>query len=120
SGQLSAYKDAKSFGQGLTYHGEEPLSLTGAIWEILSNYKKKKHHHVLGLSLNNVCVFQEELQRWSQAMDRALESSTEAPTEEGPSGAKSQTLPPVSTSTPEPGSAKKDKEKMFSRFAKKK
>lgn len=42
-GQLSAYKDAKSFGHGLTYHGEDPLSLGNATWEVLSNYKKKKH-----------------------------------------------------------------------------
>ena len=42
-GQLYAYKDAKSFGHGTTYHGEDPLSLANAIWEILSNYKKKKH-----------------------------------------------------------------------------
>lgn len=42
-GRLSAYKDAKSFGQGATYHGEEPLTLTSASWEVLTNYKKKKH-----------------------------------------------------------------------------
>uniref|UniRef100_A0A8C4ETZ6 Spectrin beta chain n=1 Tax=Dicentrarchus labrax TaxID=13489 RepID=A0A8C4ETZ6_DICLA len=30
-GQLSAYKDAKSFGHGVTYHGEIPLSLSNAI-----------------------------------------------------------------------------------------
>lgn len=40
----------------------------------------------------------------------------------GPSGAKAHTLPAPSSSTalPEPSSAKKDKEKKFSRFAKKK
>lgn len=42
-GQLSVYKDAKSFGHGTTYHGEDPLPLTNANWEILTNYKKKKH-----------------------------------------------------------------------------
>uniref|UniRef100_A0AAQ6ALL5 Spectrin beta chain n=1 Tax=Amphiprion ocellaris TaxID=80972 RepID=A0AAQ6ALL5_AMPOC len=42
-GQLSAYKDAKSFGHGVTYHGEDPLSLSNASWEMLTNYKKKKH-----------------------------------------------------------------------------
>lgn len=42
-GQLSAYKDAKSFGHGVTYHGEDPLSLASATWEVLTNYKKKKH-----------------------------------------------------------------------------
>uniref|UniRef100_A0A7N8YMJ8 Spectrin beta chain n=1 Tax=Mastacembelus armatus TaxID=205130 RepID=A0A7N8YMJ8_9TELE len=42
-GQLSAYKDAKSFGHSVTYHGEDPLFLSNASWEILTNYKKKKH-----------------------------------------------------------------------------
>lgn len=42
-GQLSAYKDAKSFGHSMTYHGEDPLSLASATWEVLTNYKKKKH-----------------------------------------------------------------------------
>lgn len=41
-GQLSAYKDAKSFSHSVTYHGEEPLTLTNASCEILTNYKKKK------------------------------------------------------------------------------
>ncbi|XP_072314307.1 spectrin beta chain, erythrocytic isoform X2 [Eucyclogobius newberryi] len=127
-GQLTVYKDAKSFGQGLTYHGEEPLTLSGAIWEILSNYKKKKHVAKLRLTDGTEYLFQckdeEELQRWSQAMERAmeraLERALELPAMEGPSGAKTQSLPPVSSSTPEPSSAKKDKEKKFSRFAKKK
>lgn len=42
-GQLSAYKDAKSFGHGSTYQGETPLSITNANWECLSNYKKKRN-----------------------------------------------------------------------------
>lgn len=42
-GQLSAYKDAKGFSHAVTYHGEAPLSLANASWEILTNYKKKKH-----------------------------------------------------------------------------
>uniref|UniRef100_A0A8C6Q8P3 Spectrin beta chain n=1 Tax=Nothobranchius furzeri TaxID=105023 RepID=A0A8C6Q8P3_NOTFU len=43
SGQLSVYKDHKSFGHGTTYHGEDPLPLRDAGWEILTSYKKKKH-----------------------------------------------------------------------------
>uniref|UniRef100_A0A8C5I924 Spectrin beta chain n=1 Tax=Gouania willdenowi TaxID=441366 RepID=A0A8C5I924_GOUWI len=42
-GYLSSYKDTKSFGHGATFHGEDPISLSGASWEILNNYKKKKH-----------------------------------------------------------------------------
>lgn len=42
-GQLSAYKDAKSFGHGATYHGEEPLSLANASSEVLPNYRNRNH-----------------------------------------------------------------------------
>lgn len=42
-GQLSAYKDAKSFAHSVTYHGENPLPLHNAVCEVLTNYKKKKH-----------------------------------------------------------------------------
>uniref|UniRef100_A0A3Q2YEY1 Spectrin beta chain n=1 Tax=Hippocampus comes TaxID=109280 RepID=A0A3Q2YEY1_HIPCM len=127
-GQLSAYKDAKSFGQGATFHGEDPLPLANASWELLANYKKKKHVGKLCLEDGSEYLFQckdeEELQRWSQAMARALQSPAEEEEAavEGPSGAKSQSLPPpASSSSTSPGpSAKKDKEKKFSRFAKKK
>ncbi|XP_049453117.1 spectrin beta chain, erythrocytic isoform X1 [Epinephelus fuscoguttatus] len=124
-GQLSVYKDAKSFGHGVTYHGEDPLSLSNASWEILTNYKKKKHVCKLRLGDGSEYLFQckdeEELQHWSQAMEKAVQPLA---TEEasGPSGAKAHSLPPPSSSAalPEPSSAKKDKEKKFSRFAKKK
>uniref|UniRef100_A0A3B4FBW8 Spectrin beta chain n=2 Tax=Pundamilia nyererei TaxID=303518 RepID=A0A3B4FBW8_9CICH len=124
-GQLSVYKDAKSFGHGTTYHGEDPLPLTNANWEILTNYKKKKHVAKLRLGDGSEFLFQckdeEELQRWSQAMEKAVQPLA-AEEASGPSGAKAQSLPPPSSSAalPEPSSAKKDKEKKFSRFAKKK
>ncbi|XP_040916505.1 spectrin beta chain, erythrocytic [Toxotes jaculatrix] len=124
-GQLSAYKDAKSFGHGVTYHGEDPLSLSNASWEILTNYKKKKHVAKLRLGDSSEYLFQckdeEELQRWSQAMEKAIQPLA-AEEASGPSGAKTHSLPPPSSSAalPEPSSAKKDKEKKFSRFAKKK
>uniref|UniRef100_A0A8K9WKU0 Calponin-homology (CH) domain-containing protein n=1 Tax=Oncorhynchus mykiss TaxID=8022 RepID=A0A8K9WKU0_ONCMY len=50
-GQLSVYKDAKSFGHGSTYHGEDPLSLGNAKWEVLNNYKKKKHVFILSMTM---------------------------------------------------------------------
>lgn len=124
-GQLSVYKDAKSFGHGVTYHGEDPLSLSNASWEILTNYKKKKHVCKLRLGDGSEYLFQckdeEELQRWSQAMEKAVQPLA-AEEASGPSGAKAHSLPPPSSSTAlsEPSSAKKDKEKKFSRFAKKK
>uniref|UniRef100_A0A665VL97 Spectrin beta chain n=1 Tax=Echeneis naucrates TaxID=173247 RepID=A0A665VL97_ECHNA len=136
-GQLSVYKDAKSFGRGDT-HREDPLSLSNASWEVLTNYKKKKHVAKLREENTNnghlkakppilncavcFCVqFQEELRRWSQAMDKAVQPLA-AEVVSGPSGAKAHSLPPPTSSAalPEPSSAKKEKEKKFSRFAKKK
>uniref|UniRef100_A0A7N8Y2Z9 Spectrin beta chain n=1 Tax=Mastacembelus armatus TaxID=205130 RepID=A0A7N8Y2Z9_9TELE len=57
-GQLSAYKDAKSFGHSVTYHGEDPLFLSNASWEILTNYKKKKHVFKLRLGDGSEYLFQ--------------------------------------------------------------
>ncbi|XP_028251669.1 spectrin beta chain, erythrocytic isoform X1 [Parambassis ranga] len=127
-GQLAVYKDAKSFGHAVTFHGEDPLSLSSASWEILTNYKKKKHVAKLRLGDGSEYLFQckdeEELQRWSQAMEKAVQPLA-AEEASGPSGAKTHSLPPPPSSSsaatlPEPSSAKKDKEKKFSRFAKKK
>ena len=58
-----------------------------------------------------VCVsFQEELQRWSQAMQRAVQPLA-AEEASGSSGAKTHSLPPPSSSAalPEPSAAKKEK-----------
>ncbi|XP_068436471.1 spectrin beta chain, erythrocytic isoform X2 [Clinocottus analis] len=129
-GQLAAYKDAKSFGHAhaVTFHGEDPLPLASATWEVLNTYKKKKHVCKLRLADGSEYLFQckdeEELQRWSQAMEKAVQPPA-AEEASGTSGAKAHSLPPLaaaaaSTAAPEPGSAKKDKEKKFSRFAKKK
>ncbi|KAM9842482.1 spectrin beta chain, erythrocytic [Aulostomus maculatus] len=121
-GQLSAYKDAKSFGHAVTYHGEDPLVLSNASWEILTNYKKKKHVAKLRLADGSEYLFQckdeEDLQRWSKAMERAVQPLAV----EEASGTKTHSLPPPSSSAalPEPSSDKKDKEKKFRRFAKKK
>ncbi|XP_011488466.2 spectrin beta chain, erythrocytic isoform X2 [Oryzias latipes] len=126
AGQLSVYKDAKSFGHGLTYHGEDPLSLSGATWEILFNYKKKKHVAKLRLADNSEYLFQckdeDELQSWSRAMEQAVQGPPAEEAAPGPSGAKTHSLPAPTSSAalPEPSAAKKDKEKKFSRFAKKK
>ncbi|XP_037096955.1 spectrin beta chain, erythrocytic isoform X1 [Syngnathus acus] len=122
-GQLAAYKDTKTFGQGATFHGEEALALTNASWELLGNYKKKKHVGKLCLGDGSEYLFhckdEEELQHWSQAMARAIPSPAN---EGGPSGATSHSLPPpASSSSASPGPiAKKDREKKFGRFAKKK
>ncbi|XP_033967814.1 spectrin beta chain, erythrocytic [Pseudochaenichthys georgianus] len=121
--QLLAYKDLKTYSHGITYHGEHPLFLSEASWEILNIYKKKKHICKLRLSDGSEYLFQckdeEELQRWSQAMQRAFQPLA-AEEASGPSGAKTHSLPPPSSSAalPEPSAAKK--EKKFSLAGKKK
>ncbi|XP_010776925.1 spectrin beta chain, non-erythrocytic 1-like [Notothenia coriiceps] len=121
--QLSAYKDLKTYSHGITYHGENPLFLSDASWEILNIYKKKKHICKLRLSDGSEYLFQckdeEELQRWSQAMQRAFQPLA-AEEASGPSGAKTHSLPPPSSSAalPEPSAGKK--EKKFSLAGKKK
>lgn len=64
---------------------------------------------------------QEELQNWTKAIEQAAQPTTEEPVA-GPSGVKTQSLPPPSSSstTLEVPSTKKDKEKRFSLFTKKK
>ncbi|CAB1335514.1 unnamed protein product [Coregonus sp. 'balchen'] len=126
-GQLSVYKDAKSFGHGSTYHGEDPLSLGNARWEVLTNYKKKKHVFILRLGDGSEYLFQckdeEELGHWTQAMEKAVKPLAQKEAEpSGSAGARARSLPPPSSSTTtEPAKDKKDKEKKgFSRFAKKK
>uniref|UniRef100_A0A673HVH5 Spectrin beta chain n=1 Tax=Sinocyclocheilus rhinocerous TaxID=307959 RepID=A0A673HVH5_9TELE len=57
-GQLSAYKDAKSFSHSVTYHGEEPLNLSNASCEILTNYKKKKQVFKLQFENGSEYLFQ--------------------------------------------------------------
>ncbi|XP_071238827.1 spectrin beta chain, erythrocytic-like isoform X1 [Salvelinus alpinus] len=129
-GQLSVYKDAKSFGHGSTYHGEDPLSLGNAKWEVLNNYKKKKHVFILRLGDGSEYLFQckdeEELGRWTQAIEKAVKPLAQEEAEpSGSAGVRARSLPPPSSSTtlttPEPAKDKKDKEKKgFSRFANKK
>uniref|UniRef100_A0AAR2LTX6 Spectrin beta chain n=1 Tax=Pygocentrus nattereri TaxID=42514 RepID=A0AAR2LTX6_PYGNA len=123
-GQLSAYKDGKSYSHGVTFHGEDPLSLSNATCEVLTNYKKKKLVFKLWLGDGSEYLFQckdeDELQTWTQAIEKAAEPDTEEPVA-GPSQPRARSLPPPSSSTmPEAPSAKKDKEKRFSLFTKKK
>uniref|UniRef100_A0A3P9PC01 Uncharacterized protein n=1 Tax=Poecilia reticulata TaxID=8081 RepID=A0A3P9PC01_POERE len=108
--------DSKSFGHAVTFHGEDPLLLGNATWEILTNYKKKKNVAKLRLADGSEYLFQCKDEVSFQSADK----NNEAP---GPSGSKTHSLPTAPSSSaalPEPGSAKKDKEKKFSRFAKKK
>uniref|UniRef100_A0A8C4TM46 Spectrin beta chain n=1 Tax=Erpetoichthys calabaricus TaxID=27687 RepID=A0A8C4TM46_ERPCA len=123
--ELSFYKDAKNFNYGITYHGEDPLPIKMAACEVLTNYKKKKHVFKLRLPDGNEYLFQakdeEDLQGWTQALQNAVFPGevSEGPSSEG----RARSLPPQFLSTtgePSSGKKDKDKEKRFSLFAKKK
>ncbi|NWW97860.1 SPTB1 protein, partial [Caloenas nicobarica] len=116
-GQLAFFKDAKSRALGLPCHGEEPLGLRDALCEVALGYKKKKHVFKLRLSNGSEWLFhgkdEEELQAWLQGLSAAI---TECRSRWG----KAQSLPLPPPAPPEPLLPRKDKEKRFSFFPKKK
>uniref|UniRef100_A0A671Q5B9 Spectrin beta chain n=1 Tax=Sinocyclocheilus anshuiensis TaxID=1608454 RepID=A0A671Q5B9_9TELE len=97
-GQLSAYKDAKSFSHSVTYHGEEPLNLSNA-------------SYILHIGLTYLF--------YPCSIFNIIFEICKEPVA-GPSGLKAQSLPPPSSTPLEVPSTKKEKEKRFSLFAKKK
>ncbi|NWQ68292.1 SPTB1 protein, partial [Neopipo cinnamomea] len=117
-GQLAFFKDAKSRALGLPCQGEEPLGLRDARCEVPAGYKKKKHVFKLRLSNGSEWLFhgkdEEELQAWLQGLSAAI-------TECRGSWGKTQSLPlSLPPAPPEPPLPRKDKEKRFSFFPKKK
>ncbi|OPJ74160.1 spectrin beta chain, erythrocytic [Patagioenas fasciata monilis] len=116
-GQLAFFKDAKSRALGLPCHGEEPLGLRDALCEVALGYKKKKHVFKLRLSNGSEWLFhgkdEEELQAWLQGLSAAI-------TECRSGWGKAQSLPLPPPAPPEPLLPRKDKEKRFSFFPKKK
>ncbi|XP_051051971.1 spectrin beta chain, erythrocytic isoform X2 [Phodopus roborovskii] len=115
--QLTFYKDAKNLALGVPYHGEEPLALRHAICEIAVNYKKRKHVFKLRLSNGSEWLFhgkdEEEMLSWLQGMSTAINESQSI-------RVKAQSLPLPSLAGPDASLGKKDKEKRFSFFPKKK
>ncbi|XP_045678064.1 spectrin beta chain, erythrocytic [Phyllostomus hastatus] len=115
--ELTFYKDAKNLALGVPYHGEEPLALRHAICEIAANYKKKKHVFKLRLSNGSEWLFhgkdEEEMLSWLQGVSTAINESQSIRT-------KAQSLPLPSITGPDTSVGKKEKEKRFSFFPKKK
>lgn len=115
--ELTFYKDAKNLALGVPYHGEEPLALRHAICEIAANYKKKKHVFKLRLSNGSEWLFhgkdEEEMLSWLQGVSTAINESQSI-------RVKAQSLPLPSLAGPDASLGKKDKEKRFSFFPKKK
>ncbi|KAM8851984.1 spectrin beta chain, non-erythrocytic 1 isoform 1-T1 [Synchiropus picturatus] len=129
--EMGFYKDQKSAGQGVPYHGEIPVSLKEALCEVALGYKKKKHVFKLKVTDGNEYLFQakddEEMNTWISAISAAVAGDKQEVTPSSHStpapGARAQTLPAaVATVTAEssPGKREKDKEKRFSLFSKKK
>ncbi|XP_004371008.1 spectrin beta chain, erythrocytic [Trichechus manatus latirostris] len=115
--ELTFYKDAKNLALGVPYHGEEPLVLRHAICEIAANYKKKKHVFKLRLSNGSEWLFhgkdEEEMLSWLQGVSTAINESQSI-------RIKAQSLPLPSIASTDASLGKKDKEKRFSFFPKKK
>ncbi|XP_004698710.1 spectrin beta chain, erythrocytic isoform X1 [Echinops telfairi] len=115
--ELTFYKDAKNLALGVPYHGEEPLALRHAICEVAANYKKKKHVFKLRLSNGSEWLFhgkdEEEMLSWLQGVSTAINESQSI-------RIKAQSLPLPSIAGTDATLGKKDKEKRFSFFPKKK
>uniref|UniRef100_A0A452HZT0 PH domain-containing protein n=1 Tax=Gopherus agassizii TaxID=38772 RepID=A0A452HZT0_9SAUR len=92
SSELAFYKDAKSLALGVPYHGEEPFQLRNALCDVATGYKKKKHVFKLSTAI------------------------IEAQNVKG----KALSLPLPSSTATDISLAKKDKEKRFIFFPKKK
>uniref|UniRef100_A0A4W3I115 Spectrin beta chain n=1 Tax=Callorhinchus milii TaxID=7868 RepID=A0A4W3I115_CALMI len=124
-GELSFYKDPKNSSAGVTYHGEEPLNLKGATCEVAADYKKKKHVFKLRLSTGSEYLFhgkdEEEMNNWIQNLTAAIAENDESQLQSAGQGEiRAHTLPLPPVIAPETSPGKKDKEKRFSLFAKKK
>ncbi|XP_072341625.1 spectrin beta chain, non-erythrocytic 1-like isoform X1 [Scyliorhinus torazame] len=123
SGELCFYKDTKNCSAGVTYHGEDPLNLKGALCEVAADYKKKKH--VFKLRLNNGCEYlfhgkdEEEMHNWIHNLNIAI-TEHDKPQSTRYGEVRAHTLPLPTVIVPETSPGKKDKEKRFSLFAKKK
>ncbi|XP_067847419.1 spectrin beta chain, non-erythrocytic 1-like isoform X2 [Heptranchias perlo] len=123
SGEFYFYKDTKNCSANVTYHGEDPLNLKGATCEVAADYKKKKY--VFKLRLNNGCEYlfhgkdEEEMHNWIQNLNIAI-AEHDKPQSARHGEARAHTLPLPSVIAQETSPGKKDKEKRFSLFAKKK
>ncbi|XP_060133827.1 spectrin beta chain, erythrocytic isoform X2 [Zootoca vivipara] len=115
--ELTFFKDAKSLALGVPYHGEEPFRLKNAFCEVAAGYKKKKHVFKLRLSNGSEWLFhgkdEDEMHTWLQGFSTAIIESQSIKT-------KAQSLPLPSITTMDVSLTKKDKEKRFSFFPKKK
>uniref|UniRef100_A0A8B9SIR3 Uncharacterized protein n=1 Tax=Anas platyrhynchos TaxID=8839 RepID=A0A8B9SIR3_ANAPL len=132
---LAFFKDAKSRALGVPCQGEEPLGLRDACCQVAAGYKKKKHVFTLrygpGTAPYSMGTAQHGTERvWVQhgtGMGTAQRGAAgvSPPSALTPGSAtatlpaKARSLPPP-RAPPEPGPPRRDKEKRFSFFPKKK
>ncbi|XP_069765552.1 spectrin beta chain, non-erythrocytic 4-like isoform X2 [Narcine bancroftii] len=115
-GDLGFYKDAKSHKAGATYNGESLISLSEATCEIASNYKKKKFVFKIRTMDGNEYLFQakdeDEMNDWIRAVSTAITEHAEIAQQNGH-------IPPTTSSTDE-ATTKRESDRRFSLFGKKK
>ncbi|XP_078262431.1 spectrin beta chain, non-erythrocytic 1-like isoform X2 [Rhinoraja longicauda] len=123
NGEFCFYKDMKNCSAGVTYHGDDPLNLKNAICEVAADYKKKKHVFKLRLNNGNEYLFhgkdEEEVHNWIHNLNIAIAEHSK-PQNAKQEDARTHTLPLPSVIVQETSPGKKDKEKRFNIFAKKK
>ncbi|XP_040266018.1 spectrin beta chain, non-erythrocytic 2 isoform X3 [Bufo bufo] len=134
-GSLGFYKDAKSASSGITYHGEVPVLLAGALCSVAHDYKKRKNVFKVSLSDGKEYLFQAkdeaEMSTWMRVINTSMSPSTSETSDRSPGIPKGMTraltMPPVSPNSATEGTVtlrnkegkEKDREKRFSFFKKK-
>ncbi|XP_032870186.1 LOW QUALITY PROTEIN: spectrin beta chain, non-erythrocytic 4-like [Amblyraja radiata] len=115
-GDLGFYKDAKSHKAGSTHNGESLITLSEATCEIANNYKKKKFVFKIRTCDGNEFLFQakdeDEMDDWIKAASTAIAEHAEIAQLSG------QIVP--TTSSTDEGNPKRDSDRRFSLFGKKK
>ncbi|XP_069773508.1 spectrin beta chain, non-erythrocytic 1-like isoform X2 [Narcine bancroftii] len=123
NGEFWFYKDMKNCSAGVSYHGEDPLSLKDALCEVAADYKKKKHVFKLRLNNGHEYLFhgkdEEEMDNWIHNVNTAIAEQNKLQSA-NQGGSRAHTLPLPSMIVQESSPGRKDKEKRFNIFAKKK
>ncbi|XP_048448327.1 spectrin beta chain, non-erythrocytic 4-like [Rhincodon typus] len=115
-GDLGFYKDAKGYKSGVTYNGEPLITLSESNCEIASNYKKKKFVFKVRMNDGSEYLFQakdeEEMNNWIKTISTAITEHAQIAQQGGQM--------PLTTSSTDEGNPKRDSDRRFSLFGKKK
>ncbi|XP_059497011.1 spectrin beta chain, non-erythrocytic 4-like [Stegostoma tigrinum] len=115
-GDLGFYKDTKGYKSGVTYNGEPLITLSESTCEIASNYKKKKFVFKVRMNDGSEYLFQakdeEEMNNWIKTISTAITEHAQIAQQSGQM--------PLTTSSTDEGNPKRDSDRRFSLFGKKK